>query len=146
MEMIIGIDPGKSGGVAVRVGNNEPETYDMPETPADMLALFRSIAEHPAQKTAFMEKVGGHRPGNSAIATATFNRHIGQLEMALLASSIPVKLVAPQTWMKKMGSLSKDKGTRKNQIKDLMQRRYPSLKITLKTSDALGIMTYGLES
>jgi len=143
-KVYIGVDPGKGGGIAVMVEGNAPELYNMSDTIGDMLELFRQIASIDGEKVCYSEKVGGHRPGNSAVATATFARHCGNLEMGLLAAGIPTTLVAPQKWMKAMGSLSKEKGKRKNQIKDAMQRKYPGLKITLKTSDALAIMDYGI--
>jgi len=46
--------------------------------------------------------------------------------------------------MSKIGTWSKDKPERKRQIKDEMQRRYPYLKVTLRTSDALGMLTYAV--
>jgi hypothetical protein len=43
-----------------------------------------------------------------------------------------------------MGEVPKDKKERKNKIKELMARKYPHLKVTLSTSDALGILTWGM--
>jgi hypothetical protein len=93
-----------------------------------------------------MEKVGFHRQGNSAGSSAKFARHCGQLEMALLASGIPIVDVVPSKWMKEvMSTVPTDRAERKRFIKEFVQRRYPSLKITLDTADALGILMYALE-
>ena len=46
--------------------------------------------------------------------------------------------------MKHLGALPKDKTARKNEIKRQMQARYPGIKITLSTSDALGILTWAI--
>jgi hypothetical protein len=43
--------------------------------------------------------------------------------------------------MKKLGTLPKDKPERKRAIRELMARRFPGLEVTLKTADALGLLT-----
>jgi hypothetical protein len=43
--------------------------------------------------------------------------------------------------MKKLGAFPKDKKARKNAIKQMMQTRYPNIKVTLVNADALGILT-----
>jgi hypothetical protein len=63
---------------------------------------------------------------------------------------IECNLVSPQVWMKPLG-LSKDKKTRKNEIKAMAQkivdnqknRPIPYKKVTLNTSDAILINVYG---
>ena len=41
--------------------------------------------------------------------------------------------------------LAAAKKERKNNVKDMMQRLYPSCKVTLATADALGILTWKLQ-
>jgi hypothetical protein len=55
---------------------------------------------------------------------------------------LPLIEVAPVKWQKYYGALPKEKKDRKNKIKELMQMRYPALKVTLNTADALAILTY----
>ncbi|MBU2051208.1 MAG: hypothetical protein KKH61_19850, partial [Gammaproteobacteria bacterium] len=94
---------------------------------------------------AIMERVGTYMPGNSGPAAATFARHCGNLEATLYMCGVSAEQVLPNKWMKVvMGEVPKDKKERKNKIKELMARKYPHLKVTLSTSDALGILTWGL--
>ena len=62
-----------------------------------------------------------------------------------MALAMPLVEIAPHNWMKALGTFPTDKRERKNAIKNLMQARYPHLTITLSTSDALGLLTFGLE-
>jgi hypothetical protein len=58
-----------------------------------------------------------------------------------------VRLVRPQAWQKAVG-MARTKGMGqtawKNKLKGEAQRRFPDLKITLKTSDALLVLAHGL--
>jgi hypothetical protein len=59
-------------------------------------------------------------------------------------------MVKPRTWMNGVVPMRstgvKKKTQRKNEIKDAMKLLYPDLKITLKTADALGILTWGINN
>ena len=44
--------------------------------------------------------------------------------------------------MKHYGSMPKEKKDRKNHLKHLGQQRFPNIKITLKTSDAILLANY----
>ena len=59
---------------------------------------------------------------------------------------VPMREVAPGVWMRTLGKLPSEKGARKRAIRELMARRYPQLGVTLKTADALGILTWELEA
>lgn len=143
--LTIAIDPGASGGIAATGDDGRPVTMKMPETPKDIHDLIYGLAIHHAEVRAIVEKVGMHRQGNNASASCKFARHCGHIEMALIALGIPFEEPTPQKWMKSLGVMPKDKKDRKNHIKDLMQRKYPSIKVALWNADALGILTYQLE-
>jgi hypothetical protein len=143
-ETIIAVDPGMSGGVAVLYPDGKVAAEDMPSTMADVWVLFDNLAFNgnlPIR--AVLENAGGYMPGNSGPASAKFARHCGNVEMALFAAHIPTETVAPGVWMRGIGVPKlKDKKDRKNWIKDYVQRRFPALKVTLKTADALGILVW----
>jgi len=139
-KQVIAIDPGASGGLAWYDGLSV-QTAAMPEGMTAQVDLLRSLAAQ-GYRTAIIERVGGYMPGNSGPAAAKFARHCGHLEAACYTLGIAVEQVAPQTWMKCIGALPKDKKDRKNAIKEAMARRYPYLDVTLKTADALGILTW----
>lgn len=146
-DIIIAIDPGANGGIAIYGllnGSGAIELSNMPETTADIWSFFDPIPNH-LSVCAYMEKVGFHRQGNSASASAKFAGHCGELRMALYGNHISRVDVAPQTWMKMFGALPEDKTARKNAIKSAVQGLYPHLKITLKTADALGILHWALQ-
>lgn len=147
--IVIGIDPGNAGGVAVLKGN-QLFTYKMPSTYPDIFSLLSGIkaAYAPANITCVMERVGTGIPGQSSKATATFARHCGHLEMALYALGIPTEEVTPQKWQKAYSnSIGTAKGLTKtewkNKLKGLAQRLYPTEKVTLNTADAILLAHYG---
>ena len=161
---MLAVDPGASGGVAWVDHDGVVNALHMPEGMSEQVGLLRSLA---SQGCAYgvMENVGFFRPGNSGPAACTFARHCGHLEAACYALGIAVTEVTPQSWMKAMGfGVTKylpdgykdlpDKDRRaaratavrlnKTAIKEAMARRYPHIKVTLKTADALAILTWAM--
>jgi hypothetical protein len=140
---MLAIDPGASGGIAYIDEEGIVRAMPMPEGMTEQIEAIQMLRAAGHLK-AMMENVGFHMPGNSAVATSKFARHCGHLEAACYACGVSVQYVAPQSWMKKLGTWSKDKRERKAQIKEAMARLYPHLKVTLKTADALGILTFAV--
>jgi len=138
---ILAIDPGASGGFAITDGT-ETYCYPMPEGMTEQADAIRSLLVGNQGMQCVMERVGTYVKGNSGPAAATFARHCGHLEAILYCLGIPTVQVAPQTWMKSLGTLPKEKPERKKAIKEAMARKYPTLKVTLKTADALGLLEY----
>lgn len=145
MNPILCIDPGASGGFAVRGAGGAISASPMPEGMTAQIDAIRHIAVTNPGLAAVIEKTGFHRPGNSAVATAKFSRHCGHLEAALYSFGVPFEEVAPSVWMRALGTLPKDKADRKRAIKEIVARRFPHLTITLKTSDALGIYLWATQ-
>jgi uncharacterized protein YbjT (DUF2867 family) len=142
MNPILCIDPGASGGFAVQPPDGMVEAQAMPEGMSAKIDAIRAIAANFPGLVAIIENVGFHRPGNSAVSTAKFARHVGHLEAALYACGIPTTTVTPSKWMAALGSLPADKKDRKNAIKERVARMFPHLSVTLKISDALGMMVW----
>ena len=148
----IGIDPGinngtgQCGGIVVLDRDDSVvEICKMPETPQDILDFLGEYSGRDA--VCVLEDVGHGIPGQSSRATATFARHNGHLEMALLALSIRTEKVTPQKWQKiyQLGSSKGiDKRVWKNKLKAKAQQLFPSLgkRITLSTCDALLLAEY----
>jgi len=145
MKSIISIDPGFSGGIVFSDRRGNLTLFKMPEDPKILLGLLRDIFLL-APDIAVLENVGTYRPGNSGPAAATFARHVGHLEMgilALLSPDTPFLRPTPQTWMKVFPGCPKGvekKSERKNFIKDSVQTLFPGVKVTLWNADALGIL------
>jgi len=141
MRTVIGIDPGKNGGIAW-IRDGKPCVEKMPETLRDLWEVFTSILggmDYPESVVAYLEQV--HSSPQMGVKSAfTFGQGMGHLEMALTAAGIPFARVRPQAWQKAMGCLT---GGDKNISKRRAQELFPPLKITHATADALLIAEYG---
>ena len=141
---IIGIDPGKNGGIAWTT-DGKPCVEKMPETLQDLWDLVHDIRQgYPSARAgepckAYLEAV--HSSPQMGVKSAfTFGNGFGHLEMALTAAQIPFERVRPQLWQKTMGCMTKgDKNISKRKAQEL----FPTMKITHATADALLIAEYG---
>lgn len=153
MKTLLCIDPGKSGGIAVE---NEYGTYcdPMPDTFGDTVDYLREVKELGGEKTtAYVEAVpsfcGPKLPGSVVFVMA---ENFGVIQGALMALNIPLVLVRPQEWQKGLGigtkagcvgATNNQKRTLwKRKLKGEAQRRFPTLKVTEKTADALLILEW----
>jgi hypothetical protein len=135
--MILAIDPGKHGGLAIGNPGQTPKLIPMPETPHDIVEAFES---HRPTKL-ILEEVGGYVGGMGQPGSAmfTFGRNFGVLLGIAAALKVPTVLVRPQKWQKVLGlgtSNGMSKTEWKNKLKAKAQQLYPTTKITLDTSDA----------
>lgn len=137
-EIFIAIDPGKKGGVAWRKAD-EVSCASMPDTVHELVELLSGVAVLSNSIDCVLERVGA-MPHDGPSRAFTFGTNFGQIHGVLAALKIPYRLVAPQTWQKKVGALPKEKAKRKAAIKAFAQQRYPHLKVTLETSDALAML------
>jgi hypothetical protein len=142
-QRILAIDPGQHGAMAYQNERGEVKTYSLDCSTRDICEILMHLPE--VDVDAYIENVGGYRPGNSGPASVKFARSVGILEGALIALDFPLVRVAPQKWMKALGSLPKDKAERKRKIKALMQERFPKIKVTLGNADALGILVWAIK-
>lgn len=146
---VIAIDPGASGGIAVHVGGNPVTAYAMPPTEAEVILLLRELTPEPARCIAFVELVGGFvgraQPGSAAFV---FGRGFGFLLGVLQERGVRVELVLPRVWQKRLhlgtASACASPAEWKRKLKSEAQRRYPALKVTLNTADALLLLDFGL--
>ena len=136
----IGIDPGNSGGICV-ITDDHAEAYKTPGTVADMSDLINTITMNHDKPIAIIEAVHS-MPGNSARSMFTFGSNYGMWLGLLAAYNIPYTQVTPAKWIRSYGSMPKAKTQRKNHLKHLAQQRYPDLKVTLATADAILLAHY----
>jgi hypothetical protein len=145
---IIGIDPGKSGGIAWKNPNDLVEVSKMPETLADLADLFLHIQDSANGNHiwAYLEQVhagvfqGGRTMGVKS--AFSFGQNFGHLEMALSALRIAFVRTRPIEWQTKMKCKT---GGDKNISKRRAQEMLPHLKITHSTADASLICLYGVD-
>ena len=148
MKYIIAIDPGRSGGFAFWNSPVSTVLLPMPDTEGDIVDLLRTRSSN---SVCYLEKVGGFvrtEGGQPGSAMFKFGFNFGFLQGVLMALQIPIILVTPQKWQASLGIGKKgNRSTRewKNALKAEAQRRYPALKITLKTCDALLLLDYAVK-
>lgn len=141
--LLVAIDPGKSGGFAI-CSNGNVTAEKMADSAADIFNQLPLNFGNNDSAIAWLEHVHA-MPGDGAKSMFTFGQNFGRLEMALAAHAIPYELVSPNKWMKKFGSLPIDKSERKKAIKAKVQARFPHIKVTLATADALAMLMVMME-
>lgn len=135
--LYIGIDPGKSGGIAfIPTEHGDPWTEKMPDTERDLWDLFDGMEE---QRPFAMIEFVRSTPQMGVVSAFTFGWGYGSLRMCLLARAISSEDVVPGKWQKAMGCLTKGD---KNVSKRKAQQLFPGLKITHANADALLIAEY----
>jgi hypothetical protein len=169
MNVVIAIDPGVSGGLAVSVWG-KTVCHAMPATQGDVLELIRDfkrlaecephgppagcvpVAAPPAigprvEIECVLEKVGGFAgKGQPGAAMFKSGEGYGFLQGVIQTLGIKLTLVTPQVWQKGFGlgtaSRCANKREWKNKLKAEAQRRFPGVPVTLKTADALLILEW----
>lgn len=131
--MFVGIDPGKSGAIAVIDEDGKVVTVDAlkDDTDRDVLDVLREFAPH--VELACLEEVHA-MPVNGSVGGFKLGSSYGALRMALVAAGVKFDRVPPQTWQKHMRCMT---GGDKNITKARAQELFPGLKITHAIADAL---------
>ena len=136
---VLAVDPGKNGAIAWRADGGAINDENMPDTVHEFAARMRQL--DPAE--VILEKVGFHRIGNNASASAKFARHCGELTGVLAALGIPVREITPHKWQQQLcGALPKNKAQRKKAIRALVEKRIGAT-VTLRNADAVGLLLWG---
>lgn len=149
MKRILAIDPGASGGVVELYPDGRAIAVAMPDD-ADLRDIVRSFADgaklEGQHAIAYMELVGGFIAGNKFPGSAMFNfgNGYGYLRGLFAMADIELHLVRPQQWQAGIPGLFgvREKPARKRALKEHAARIFPTLKVTLKTADALCIADY----
>lgn len=131
MTMILGIDPGLDGAVAVLTDSGElVEIHDMPTLldgakgrRAVNPALFASIVRSTQASRAYCELIGP-RPTDGSVGAFGFGRTRGIIEGVLTAAGIPLEMIAPPVW-KRASSIAPGKEN-KDSARSVAISRWPS--------------------
>jgi len=160
--IILGIDPGMSGGIAKLKQDGArwyPSAIPMPSTESAIADRLWTIQEE-AQKEeveiiCFLEQVqvmpairrvkgpnGEKREEVNAgiVSTAKFMQGYGFLRGCLISIGIPVEDIRPQAWQRLLGCMTRGN---KNVSKQRAQQLFPTIQITHKIADALLIAEAG---
>lgn len=146
--LIIGIDPGQSGGICRLLY----EAYIFPlivtKMPNNYIDILGCLRVNQPNTKCYIELVHSF-PGQGVASSFKFGMGYGALQMALTALKIPFETVSPQKWQKALGIRSRDKKESKTQFKNRLkikaQQLFPkhSSQINLSTCDAILIAEYG---
>ena len=146
--LIVGIDPGASGGIAA-IALRPPSSvlatlaYPMPDTEADTAAILEDL--RPAITMAYIEAVHAF-PGQGVTSMFTFGQNYGFLRGLLVGLKIPFQEVTPMKWKKDLRltfSKSDSKKDKKNASKQRAQQWFPHVKMTHSIAEALLIAEWG---
>lgn len=140
MRLIMGIDPGWSGGLAVIDTDNgtivaKSFTNCTEKDIVDCIDSFKKDCIN-----CYIEKVHA-MPGQGVTSMFKFGHIYGLLRGTLMALNIPLIEISPMKWQTYLNCLTKGN---KNITKAKAQQLYPQLKVTHATADAILIATYGL--
>ncbi len=120
--VILGIDPGLSGGLAfldTRYGVLlEPmPTVGEQSRSLDLKEINRLMCDHRLDiQMAYMERVHS-MPGQGVVSVFKFGRVFGALEALLVSNGIPYWLVTPQVWMNEMHDRDKTIDTKARSLR-----------------------------
>lgn len=139
--IILGIDPGMSGGLAILpIGDNghisaEPSAFKFDcLTEREIADLFwKCFLDSGEQLFAYLERVHS-MPKQGVASSFKFGMSYGFLRGCLTTVGIPFEDLTPQKWQKLMGCMTKGD---KNISKARAQQLFPRLKITHAIADAL---------
>lgn len=149
IDCIIGIDPGKSGGLAIWRPNHKTEAIKMPKDIIELKQYFEYM-QGICNPLVFLEKVQMRpdditdNPGK-AFRVQKMLADFEQLKTIIAVCDVPFVLVHPQKWQHTLNLRVKgeEKPERKKRYQRAAQTYYPEVKATLWNSDALMIMTFG---
>ena len=144
---VIGIDPGKGGGIAI-ITNETVEIHNCPRTVDSMAHLIgMCLTDVAAYRTkVFIENVWAF-PTDGKSSLFSFGCNYGQWQGILASYELKPTYVVPKKWQ---AHFDIEKGlkkvVRKRILKQIAIDKFPKTKgITLKTADAVLIAMYGLE-
>ena len=149
-DMIIGIDPGKSGGIAVWNANwSEIEVFKMPENVRDMNLLFTELVNMTDKAFVILEKVqmqqGDVKNIGRMFRLQKLFANYEQIRVVLSIIGMQFVEVKPMEWLKylRLAKKGEEYTDRKRRLKEAAKQLYPLTKVTLWNADALLLLEYG---
>jgi len=144
----IGIDPGKSGAVAIY--DSIQKTLTVTKCPETEVGMADLLDVPTGNVICYIEKVHGgvwrkNKKGEAATVGAVsqfnFGKNYGAWLGILAAYEIKTITMTPQKWMKIFGELPKDQAKRKTEIHNRVLREFPSVKIYKYAADAVALLS-----
>lgn len=144
---IIGIDPGKMGGIAV-LADDICRTYKMPAEVGDLSVLLTHYRDN-FDPIVFIEKIQIRNDDMDAPGKVyRIEKMLAgyeQIKTTLSILGIPYVMVHPASWQTKLRIRIKgeEKKDRKRRYKEIAQKWFPKVKATMWNCDALLIAQFG---
>lgn len=104
--VFIGIDPGKSGGIAC-IDTEDCICYTEPYSDKALIDLCSSTSRKGQNVVCCLEKVGA-MPGQGVVSMFSFGQSVGYIKGVLESFMIPYQEITPQKWKREF-SLTSDK-------------------------------------
>lgn len=148
---ICAIDPGMGGGIAFYVDDQTVSAVKMPRSNKEFWDYVVYLKGTYGNFMTFIERVSVWRGDNDtpgkAFGIEKLLANYNSLVAILEASNIPVVEVSGISWQKKLMLYfpKEDRTKRKNRYKRYAANKYPTIKPTLKTADALCILSFARE-
>lgn len=149
IDCIIGIDPGKNGGIAVWRPNHKTEVIKMPDDLMDLRQWF-DYMKTICRPLVFVEKVQlrpddiTDNPGK-AFRVQKLLSDFEKLKTIIAMCDVPFVLVHPLKWQNglKLRVKGEEKPERKMRYQRAAADYYPDVRATLWNADAIMIMHFG---
>ena len=104
--LFIGIDPGKSGGIAY-IDTEHGFVCTEPYSDKALISLCNDASQCGNEVICCLEKVGA-MPGQGVVSMFSFGQSVGYIKGVLESFKIPYQEITPQKWKREFG-LSSDK-------------------------------------
>lgn len=156
INVVVGVDPGFGGGIAVFIPGQNVKVVKMPKDTSDLLDFFQYYADtyHPI---VFLEKLSVRRDDVMSDETGAnmgklyriqkMMANFEHLKAIIETTGIPYVMVHPLTWQTKLKlrvrGEHEEKADRKRRYQEHAAQLYPGVKVTLWNADALLIMHFG---
>lgn len=157
INVVIGIDPGANGGLAVFIPGDEVKVVKMPKDLMDLRDFFAYYAET-YKPIIFLEKLTVRPDDITPDASGKANMgklyriqrmmaNFEHLKALIETAGIPYCMCHPLVWQNKLKlrikGVKEEKAERKKRYQEKAQSLYPEVKVTLWNSDALLLMHFG---
>ena len=149
-KIVIGIDPGASGGLCIFYPDGKKIAYGAKKEKS-YSEILKEVSEYAKVEgyeiCAYLEQLSGFQRGRFQMMSRqafVMGTSYGKIIGAMEALSIPFWTITPQRWQKSLPLHKTENQTDyKRQLSNLAKQRYPQLKPTLQTCDAILIAEYG---
>lgn len=141
----IGIDPGKSGGIALVTNEGLATAKEYPGTITEAASIVAEFKKCWGLRGAVIERVHA-MPKQGVSSTFKFGMNYGAWQGILAAFNIPYQTVTPRQWQK--DALDAGSGETKERSLDMARRLFPGVDLSRKKdhgkADALHLARWGL--